>query len=447
LQLKEILKQIPDYKEFMTVNELDKSSQSLADEYESVEFKKIGKSTEGRNISYLKVGQGTKNALLFAFPHPNEPIGSLTIEFLARFLAENPEVTKEMGYTWYLIKAIDPDGAALNEGWFKGEFSPIKYAKNYYRPAPHEQIEWTFPVKYKKLEFSDPPPETMTLMRLMEEIKPAFMYSLHNAGFCGVYWYITHEVEAMYSGFLSLANQVNLPVHKGEPEAPYIKQLHQAIFLSLGIHEAYDFYEENGVENPQKLIKSGTSSDDYLKRLTNGQGFTLVCEMPYFYDRILDNDSLSKHDRREKVLESLEYYRKAHQFLKPRFDTIKKYCDKNSRLFTAVADGVENFEKRIAPQVHHAQKSPMYEGNATKAQAFTSMISFRFYYTLRTAMAARLCNNKSELLQIQSELGDWVEQTIQNLLKNTNFEVIPIKKLVQVQVGSAFNAMQHLHQI
>lgn len=431
----------------MTIHELDKSSQQLADEFESVEFTKIGESAEGRNISYLKIGQGTKNALLFAFPHPNEPIGSLTIEFLSRFLAENPEVTKDLGYTWYLIKAIDPDGAVLNEGWFKGEFTPIKYAKNYYRPAPHEQIEWTFPVKYKKLEFSDPPPETMALMRLMEKTKPAFMFSLHNAGFCGVYWYITHKVETMYSSFISLANQVNLPVHRGEPQAPYIKQLHRAIFLCDGIHERYDFYEENGVENPQELIKNGTSSDVYLKSLTNGKGFTLVCEMPYFYDRILDDDSLSNHDRREKVLESLEFQKNANDFLKQRFDIIKKYCDHDSRLFTAVADGVENFDKRIAPQIHHAQNSPMYEGKATNAQAFDSMVSFRFYSPLRTGMAARLCNNNSELLQIQSELGDWVEQTIQNLLKNTNFEVIPIKKLVHVQVGSAFIAMQQLNKM
>jgi hypothetical protein len=445
MQLNEILNQIPDYKEFMTVNELDKSSQHLAGEYESVEFTKIGESTEGRPISYLKIGEGAKNALLFAFPHPNEPIGSLTIEFLSRYLAENPEVTSELGYTWYLIKAIDPDGAVLNEGWFKGKFHPVKYAKNFYRPAPHEQIEWTFPVKYKNLEFSNPTPETKTLMKLMEEKKPAFMYSLHNAGFCGVYWYITHALEATYSPLISLATEVNLPVHKGEPEAPFITQLHPAIFQMMGLQEFYDFYESNGVENPEKLIKSGTSSADYLKRLTNGQGFTLVCEMPYFYDRVLDDDSPSEFNRREKVLESLEASRKANEFLKPRFETIKKFCDHKTRLFTSVADGVENFEKRIAPQFHNAETSSMYEGKATNAQAFDSNVSARFYATLRPAMAARLCNETNELQRIQSELDTWVEETIQNLLKKSKFEVVPIQKLVQVQVGSAFIAMQHLN--
>jgi hypothetical protein len=444
MQLDKILGQIPDYKEFMTVNELDRSSQQLAEEYKTVELTKIGNSIEGRPINCLRIGEGTKNALLFAFPHPNEPIGSLTIEFLAKFLAENPEVTKDMGYKWHLIKAVDPDGATLNEGWFKGQFDPIKYAKNYYRPAGHEQIEWTFPIKYKKLEFSNPPPETRALMKLMEEIKPNFMYSLHNAGFCGVYWYQTHDVKTMYPEYTALAEQFSLPIHQGEPEVPYIKQLHPAIFQMFGIQEAYDFYEDNGVENPQELIKNGTSSDDYLRRLTNGRGFTLVCEMPYFYDKTLDDDSLSQYDRRKKVLESLEFYKEAYEFLKPKFEVIKKKSDQKSRLYTSVADGVENFEKRIAPQIHHAQTSPMYDGKATNAQAFDSMVARRFYATLRTAMAARICENISDLQQIQAELTNWIEHTIHTTLNKTNFEVIPIRKLVTVQVGSAFIALQHL---
>ena len=173
--LNEILDKVPNFTEFMTVKELNDSSEKLASEFESVELSEIGKSREGRPISYLKIGEGKKCALLFAFPHPNEPIGSLTIEFLSRYLAENPEITKELGYTWYLIKAIDPDGATLNEGWFKGEFDPIKYTRHYYRPAPHEQNEWTFPVKYKKLNFSTPPSETQGLIHLIKEIKPIFM--------------------------------------------------------------------------------------------------------------------------------------------------------------------------------------------------------------------------------------------------------------------------------
>jgi hypothetical protein len=452
LNLDEILDQIPAYEEFMTVAELNDSSVKLADENDAVELVTIGKSGEGRPINYLKIGEGTKDALLFAFPHPNEPIGSMTVEFFSRFLAENPDVTRDLNYTWYLIKAIDPDGAALNEGWFKGKFDPVKYARNFYRPAPHEQIEWTFPVTYEKLHFSTPPPETQALMKVIEEVEPSFMFSLHNAGFCGVYYYVTHKIESLFPEFINLVEQTQLPIHRGEPETPYIQQLHPAIFQMFGIQETYDFYKKNDVENPQELINCGTSSDDYLRRITNGKGFTLVCEMPYFYDRILGDHSESEFNRRDKVLEKYTVAQEAHTFIKPKFEAIRKYCDPKSRLYTTVADGIDNFEKRLAPMIHNAKTSPMYEGKATKAQAFDSMVANRFYYVLRSAMTARLSKSaalnhpehQTTFHQLHDEIDAWVEDTITNTLKDTRFEVIPIQKLVRVQVGSALIAIQHL---
>ncbi len=37
--------------------------------------------------------------------------------YLARALAENPEVTEVADYTWYLVPCSDPDAARLNEGF------------------------------------------------------------------------------------------------------------------------------------------------------------------------------------------------------------------------------------------------------------------------------------------------------------------------------------------
>jgi hypothetical protein len=452
LIINEILEGVPTFKEFMTVKELDDSSEILANEFKSVELINLGKSKSGRAINCLKIGEGSKNALLFGFPHPNEPIGSLTVEFLSRFLAENPDTVEDLGYTWYLIKAIDPDGAALNEGWFKGKFDPVKFARNYYRPASHEQMEWTFPVTYKKLIFSNPPPETQALMKLMDQIKPSFMYSLHNAGFCGVYYYVSHEIQSMFPSFIKLVEKEELPIHEGEPEAPYIKQLQPAIFQMFGIQKRYDFYKENKVEKPHELIKCGTSSDDYLKRITNEKGFTLVCEMPYFYDKVLGDHSQSEYDRRDEFLGSLEFYKEAQSFTKPRFESIRSFCDPSSKIFTSVADLIDYFDGRIAPQIHHAKTSPMYEGKATKAQAFDSMVARKYYAVFRAAMTARLCKDavmihpeqRGHLNSIHKELDQWVVQTTTDLLKGTNFEVIPIQKLVKIQVGSALIAMQNL---
>ncbi|NHJ14236.1 MAG: hypothetical protein EAX95_11205 [Candidatus Thorarchaeota archaeon] len=448
----EVLDAVPSYREFMTVNELDRSSESLSEEFSSVSLEVIGKSGEGRPISCLRIGRGERNALLFAFPHPNEPIGSMTVEFLSRYLAENPEFTEKTGFTWHLIKAIDPDGAALNEGWFKGDFDPVKYARHFYRPAPHEQMEWTFPVEYKKLRFDTPPPETQALMRIIDEIKPSFMFSLHNAGFCGVYYYLTHQIEAIFPGLVNLVRREGLPLHQGEPEAPYIKEFRPGIYQMFGIQENYDFYEKNGEENPQELIRCGTSSDDYLRRVTDNRGFTLVCEMPYFYDSDLDDDSLTEEGRRALVLDALNFSVETQRYTKERFDYIREYCRPKSKIYSSVVDGLDNFDKRMAPRMHHAKTDPMYEGKATVAQAFDSKTATRYYSVLRSAMVARLCDEaiamhptkEKVLSEIKGELDEYVESLVRNTLEGTNFEVIPIRKLVRVQVGSALNCIAHL---
>ncbi len=58
LELLDVLSQIPDYKEFMTITELNDSSKKLAKDFDHVELKEIGKSREGRTIYFLKIGEG-----------------------------------------------------------------------------------------------------------------------------------------------------------------------------------------------------------------------------------------------------------------------------------------------------------------------------------------------------------------------------------------------------
>ena len=49
----EIMESVPDFKEFMTVDELDNSSQKLAEQFENVGLVNVGKSISGRPILCL----------------------------------------------------------------------------------------------------------------------------------------------------------------------------------------------------------------------------------------------------------------------------------------------------------------------------------------------------------------------------------------------------------
>ncbi|MFM7784888.1 MAG: hypothetical protein ACKPE6_09645 [Gammaproteobacteria bacterium] len=93
----------------------------------------------------------------------------MAIEFLMRRLCEDEALRTELGYTWHFIKSIDSDGMRLNEGWFKGPFTPTQYAWHFFRPAPFDQVEWTFPLDYKTLHFDTPMPETEARALLQRE--------------------------------------------------------------------------------------------------------------------------------------------------------------------------------------------------------------------------------------------------------------------------------------
>lgn len=79
-----IINRIPDYKEFLTIKELYDSSKKLAREHNDIaELIEVGPSRIDIPVEALIIHGGEdKRILAFAFPHPNEPIGSLTLEAL-----------------------------------------------------------------------------------------------------------------------------------------------------------------------------------------------------------------------------------------------------------------------------------------------------------------------------------------------------------------------------
>jgi len=135
LDLPGLLARVPDFQEFLTLEELRASSQRLVAEFPGVaRLETVGASAEGRPIELLTIGRGARPALLVGVPHPNEPIGTLTLEFLCRLLCEDPELRARLDATVHVIKIADPDGLVLNLGWFKGAFS--RSATRPSRPEP-----------------------------------------------------------------------------------------------------------------------------------------------------------------------------------------------------------------------------------------------------------------------------------------------------------------------
>jgi len=430
---------IPDYQEFLTPEELHESSVQLVEEFPHLaQLQETGTSTEGRPIELLTIGNGPKAALFIGAPHPNEPIGTLTLDFLSRLLCERQDLREQLGYTFLIVKVSDPDGLALNTGWFKEKFSPLTYALNYYRPPQDEQVEWGFPIHYKTLRFTTPPAETQAVMQLMEQYRPTFLYSLHNASFCGVYFYLTRRLPTLFAQLHQLVAEHGLPLHRGEPEVPYIQAWDQAIYPLFGAREQYDFLANSLGADPAPYLATGTSSDDYLKQLVP-EGLSLVCELPYFTDPVLEDNSPSGISRREAMAEGMHRTEETLRVLETHFLALQNSLPHN-RLFRSVAEYLRRTPKRLAAQ-RATIAEPAYAQEASRAQAFDARVCRSFHVALYLGELYRLAREIGEEGRAE-EMRAHITTRMEQISAESEIRVIPLQQLVSLQVESGLLAMQ-----
>jgi len=449
---------VPDYKVFLTVDELNESSRKLAEKYPDLVTHSIaGHSRRGDPIPLLTIGDGSRAALLFGCPHPNEPIGAMMLEYLTWELATNDELRAALDYTWYIIKVVDPDSTRLNEGWFKGPFTATNYARHYYRPPSFQQVEWTFPVQYKKLEFDDPMPETQALMKVMQEARPDFMFSLHNCGFGGVYFYLSEESPRIYDVLHRLPAEQGLPLSLGEPEMPYAETFARAIYRLPTKADAYDFIESNTDLDPTEVLTGGTSSDDYARRFADT--LTLVCEMPYFYDERIVDTSDTEVTRREAVLENVATTRQRLEFMRKQWDRMADRLELESPFVATVRSQLKTAAGQLAARENWARTADDTDRPATVAELFDNRETSAFYQLLSLGVFRRLVEEElshrieigktetaamSTLNEVNEELTRYFKEASAELEGSLDYRVIPIQKLVRVQLGSALYLMDYV---
>jgi hypothetical protein len=445
----DIIHDVPNYQVFLTVDELKASTRQLANRHpNTVEILPIGHSRQGDPIEAIRTGNGPRQALLFAMPHPDEPIGSMMLEYLSHRLAEDDTLRESLGYTWYMIKCIDPDGTRLNEGWFKGPFSLENYARHHYRPPAFQQVAWTFPIDYKTLHFHDPLPETQALMALIEQVRPDFMYSLHNSDFGGVYFYIWDEAPPLYEPFHRLVESQSLPLHLGESELPYETEYASAIYKDSSISAVYDYLEEQTNTDPAEIIKGGTLSFEYARKFC--EPFTLICEVPYFYHPAINDTSASDMVRRDAILQAIAETKENVSFIQELYDAVKSELTVLSPFRDAIEETLGTSLEELAAQENWARTNRKTAEMATVAQKFDSLVIHRFHRLLGLGMFVRMLDaqiaatGESPSLSSASETAKAASDARGAALEaELDYTVVPIQKLVRVQLGSALLAADY----
>lgn len=450
-----IVSNMPDYENFLTVDELHQSLMTLEKQYpELISLTPLGKTEMGSPIYEFKIGEGEHHSLLFGFPHPNEPIGSMMLHYLTQELARNKKLRKYFDFTWHIVICAEPDKAKLNEGWFKGELSLTKYARHYYRPPSHQQVEWTFPIDYKKYSFDKPSPEAQALMEIIDNNAISFSFGLHNSSFGGAYYYWSHDVQELYPILYDFIEKQGLPLHLGEPEVPYGKKFdNKSMFRMIYFTDGYDYAEKYSPVPPEKILKSGASSDDYIK--AKYHALTVNCELPYFYDPRIEDTSLSDMTRREAMLKGLEFDKEDFYSLKKEYEKIRPLLTAESLFRDAIEEVLRVGENQIMTTENAVKAEKEYERQATKAEKWDALVLRKFWNLLILGQFRRLL--EYEKAQVGDKFPPRLQEILDKSLQEFNgktkdaeneldYTVIPIKKLASIQLLTAFYAMDYVQR-
>lgn len=441
--LKKLLEDMPDYQAFLTADEMDESSKQLAAKYpECVTLFEIGQTEKGKTLYCMKIGESGPRALLLGCPHPNEPIGAMMLEYFSRALAENEELRRELGYSWYIVKMCDRDGVELNENWYKGPFTIENYARHFFRPASNRQPEWTFPVQYKEYVFEQPMSETKALMGLMEKVQPEFTYVLHNAGFGGVFWYLSKNIPEIYDAFHKAAKSKGLPLQSGG-ESELGKSFSEAIFRTTGIEEVYDYDEKIGVNNIADRLSYGTSSAAYCKQHYGAE--SLMTEIPYFYAPKLEDYSESDRILREVLLEKVDFCDWSDKAIQKVLNQVTEIISPKNPFLQMLIDFSGGQDTEIA--VNSILGNPENQRLATQAEVCQEIYITKFLKLLNHATLIRMLDEELKKGHIdgedskfiygcKKEAEQWFDKVLSDIENGLEYDTVPIKSAVSIQLES-----------
>lgn len=442
---------IPRYESFFPVRKHRERDRSLANEREHVTYEELGKSADGNPIWATTVGDGSRTALMLGAPHPNEPIGSMTVDFLLHELATNDELRASLDYEFVCVPVADPDGVRRNEGWFDGPFTLSNYAQNFYRPPPAQQVEATFPVEREGYSFDDPIPATRALADLIEARHPEFVYSFHNTAFGGCYYVITEPLEPLHDALMSLPGEYDVPLDRGEPERYDEEAFDDAVYRLPTFADRFDAAAADGDDGagPDEPLLGGNAYD-YASRFEDDV-VEFAVELPYFFDPRVGDQTLLERSREAVIREGVQHRQSFLEEIADPVDAVAEHLPDTP--MAREATGVFGyFEDELAAKLDWARSAPETDEPGTVAQ-YVDERFIRQYHLLtylgmllrsidRAAMSADH-GTRDTLRDAKRTLEDVFFDRLEEIRTELDYETIPIWKLVAIQARAGLICLDH----
>jgi hypothetical protein len=274
----------PKFETFCSVDRLHRLIDELRqDSRFAIEL--IGASMNGLPLHHIRFGRGEVKALFVGGPHAPEPIGSVTVYALLNLLQQGSGTLLKSNVEWHVVPCIDPDGARLNEGWTQHPFDVARYVRGYYVQPPADQVDFSFPIAYKGVEFTSLSREATALRALLDRVRPDFLYSLHNSQLlAGGAWFATsRDLGAnCYKQLEELLDGRGIPLQVNAFAGRWFRQFSGGMVEMPSTRKYIDYFLEHGIEVPKALTQGsiGASSGDYLLDI-NKSALTFATELTY----------------------------------------------------------------------------------------------------------------------------------------------------------------------
>ncbi|WP_240670206.1 M14 family zinc carboxypeptidase [Actinoplanes solisilvae] len=441
---------VPAYDAFAGVDDLHAELRRIAESHPSVaSLRRCGSSRQGNPLWCLTVSlseddEDAPEALVFGLPHPNEPIGGLTALHLAERLCADSVLRRRLGHRWRIVVCADPDGLRLNEGWLEGPFTRAHYAEHFYRPAGRDQVEWTFPINHESAYFDLPIPETQALMRLIDVYRPALIASLHNSELGGAYYWLSRAEPALHPVLQLVPEHLGIPLDRGEPEAPDLVLLDDAIYEATPLATVY----ESTMARNEPWIFEGGSPTWY-----SGQwgSFILVSELPYWFDPRAADTTPTAMSYREALAANAVALTDLAELLIGTLAQVESHLLAPASPFWRAARFYSTMLERTGEAWLARSKEAVSDRPATVAEANSLALNvheYRLRYggILRRALRGEAAvgnvreTARMALAEVEQRYAQWLAEDDQV----AELEPIEISRLVGVQYAATVAAAAHL---
>ncbi|GGU47484.1 M14 family zinc carboxypeptidase [Streptomyces daghestanicus] len=217
---------LPPLPRYPTVDALRAAAAALAARHpRRARLRRVGTSRAGEPLLLLTLGHGSRQVLVVAGPHANEPVGGATVLRLAERVLADARLTEGADATWNLLLCLDPDGLRRNEGWLSGPYTIGHYVRHFFRPCFLEQPEW-LPDGADRAAL----PETRALLALQDELRPFLQCSLHGADVGGGFAELTHDLPGLARRLAHASVRLGIPRELGSYDALYWPVLGPAVY-------------------------------------------------------------------------------------------------------------------------------------------------------------------------------------------------------------------------